>query len=137
MCALERFYERQQRVGSCGGILIGKKHIATVAHCVSGYEDCSSFKWVFDYHMASQGDDRSNVIDKRNVFSCKRVVERINEDAYIDTTTRDRNDYAIVELDREVPGRKIFPIDQSEKTSNDAQLITVGYPSGLPSRSPP
>lgn len=124
ICPTERF-ANQPTVGNCSGFLIDEKTIVTAGHCMTMPEDCSDFKWVFDYKVEVAGVD-SVTIQKNNIYNCKRVIKQVLERGAT------QNDYAIIELDRAVTYRNPLKLRETGKVEVGTPLVVIGYPSGLP-----
>ena len=139
ICALAEFYKKQKKIATCGGTLIDENKILTAGHCINSDDDCSSYVWVFDYRVKEPGqEDSSSHISGENIFQCKRVLKREIKEKYVGGHVHvDRIDYAIVEVDRPVKGRRIFDISNANRTDNDAKLVAIGYPNGLPVKISP
>ncbi|GAB4019160.1 MAG: hypothetical protein Fur0010_20880 [Bdellovibrio sp.] len=134
LCEGERF-EGQQTAGMCSGFLVGPNLLVTAGHCMPSTEDangnlvsssCQGNKWVFDYRQDLLGDDTKEVfVNSSNVYSCKRVLGQ-------KLSRTSMNDYAIIELDREVTGREPLKYRTEGKIADGTELVVIGHPSGLP-----
>lgn len=122
-CASERF-SNQITAPTCTGFLIAPDVLATAGHCISKSSDCKNYSWAFDYKLASVTDTTA-VIPKSSVYRCKAIIATVNS-----STTKD--DYAIIRLDRVVTDRSPLNIRQSGKIADDASLVLIGHPKGLP-----
>lgn len=122
ICEAERF-SGQTVLAGCTGFLISEDILVTAGHCITHKFDCQKFKWVFDFKITE-----SNIIDripKKNVFSCEHIISREkNDEAMLD--------YAVIKLDRPVPGRRALPFRREGIISKDANLAVIGFPAGLP-----
>jgi len=123
ICPSERF-ANQPTVGNCSGFLIDEKTIVTAGHCMTTPEDCSDFKWAFDYKVEVAGVD-SVTLQKNNIYSCKKILKQV-----LDRATQ--NDFAVIELDRPVTDRVPLKLREAGKVEVGTPLVVIGYPSGLP-----
>lgn len=123
ICPSERF-ANQPTVGNCSGFLIDEKTIVTAGHCMTTPEDCSDFKWAFDYKVEVAGVD-SVTLQKNNIYGCKKIIKQV-----LDRATQ--NDFAVIELDRAVTDRVPLKLRETGKVEVGAPLVVIGYPSGLP-----
>lgn len=105
----------------CTGFLVAKDILVTAGHCVTDKFDCSKYKWVFDY---TAGTDK---ISKDNVYTCKNLLEQNLKSSWFKL-----KDYAVIQLDREVKGRKPLKIRTKRRATIGTKLAVIGHPSGLP-----
>ena len=122
LCEGEKF-GKQITAANCTGFLIGKNKLVTAGHCVQNQSDCESAKWVFGYKQG-RGDKIRNIPQWR-VFSCKKIIKTV-----LDRNTMD--DFAVLELDRNVWGIRPLKIRKSGKVEKSQRVVVVGHPSGLP-----
>lgn len=121
LCEEEPFWE--QPIGPwCSGFLVAPDIIATAGHCITDQEKCATTKLVFGFHEAEGGN--TSILKKENVYSCVSILSR--EQNHVD-----KNDYALVKLDRPVEGRTPFQLSSDQPAVGD-ELILYGHPSGLP-----
>jgi hypothetical protein len=92
-CANERF-STQITAARCSGFLVGPKLLVTAGHCIETATDCVTNKWVFDFKTENAGTVNITV-PATSVYGCTRVISRSLQGG-------NGNDYALVELDREV-----------------------------------
>lgn len=124
ICADARFAD-QPTAAYCSGFLVGDDLLVTAGHCIESANDCSTYKWVFDYgytdasHQFSIGND--------SVYSCSKIVERKLDG-------RRGSDYALIKLDRKVTGRTPLKVRQSGKVATKQPLVVIGHPTGLPTK---
>lgn len=123
ICPSERF-ANQPTVGNCSGFLIDEKTIVTAGHCMTTPEDCSDYKWAFDYKVEVPGVD-SVTLQKNNIYGCKKIIKQV-----LDRSTQ--NDFAVIELDRAVTDRVPLKLRETGKAEVGTPLVVIGYPSGLP-----
>lgn len=120
LCAGEAFAD-QPAAGFCSGSLIGPDLVLTAGHCIND-ASCSRVSFVFGYHMAAAG--RLNTVTTQDIFSCARVVARVESDAL---------DYAVVQLDRSASPRFTpATVRVGPPLAAGTPLVMIGSPSGLP-----
>jgi len=124
-CETERFVN-QPAVASCSGFLIGKNKIATAGHCVQDKNSCLIKSWVFDYKMDFEGQEKI-LVEKKNIYKCINIIAFKNNPL-------SKEDYAIVELDRDVIDREPLELRSSGKLEVGDELVVIGHPSGLPTK---
>lgn len=125
ICSAERFSE-QLSGANCSGFLVGENLLVTAGHCITGQSSCDSYKWVFDYKISTPGQTQMNVEDTA-LYSCKRIINRS-----LDSRTQD--DWALIELDRNVTDRRVLDYRRSGKISVGEDLVVIGHPTGLPTK---
>lgn len=124
MCASERF-ANQMTAARCSGFLVGPDLLVTAGHCVRSSNDCRNYKWVFDYKQ-SEGKASINV-PITSVYGCAKVIEQS-----LDRRTMD--DYALIKLDRKVTDRTPLTYRNTGKVEDNAPLVVIGHPTGLPTK---
>lgn len=125
VCAQERF-SQQLTAAKCSGFLVAPNILVTAGHCIKTLSDCHSNKWVFDYKV-EYANQKNVYVGPSSVYNCKKIISRS-----LDRTTKD--DYAVIELDRNVTGRKPLLFRRSGRISKGAQLAVIGHPTGLPTK---
>ncbi len=121
LCSDERFRD-QISAGACSGFLVAADLMVTAGHCMNK-EQCSSYKWVFDFN--SKQLEKDNSVPLGSVYSCKSVVEFKNASTL---------DYALVQLDRPMTDRLPLNIRREGKIKDNASLVVIGNPSGIPTK---
>lgn len=159
LCKDEKFAD-QVAVALCSGFLVGKDLLVTAGHCVKSLEDCKNRRWVFDYRADKLiKTDEVVVLPNKNIYRCKKVVSRrydlkevpvvpfgfaedligryfseeyarVNRERKV--KLKSKHDYAVIQLDRAVTDREPLKFRKKGKISNDAELVMIGHPSGLP-----
>ncbi len=110
----------------CSGFLVAPDVLVTAGHCMRTTTDCTNHSWVFDFYADAQGDAQT-LVKSNQIYKCSKILNQV-----LDRQTG--NDYAIVKLDRKVEGRTPLKFRTSGKVSNDADLIVIGNPAGLPTK---
>ena len=113
-------YRTQPVPAECSGVLVGPDTIATAGHCMSG-NACSRLRFVFGFRLDGANNVRSHV-DADDVYRCSRVIASSTGSA----------DYALVQLDRAVNGHDWLEVRSSGKVANNASLVLMGHPYGMP-----
>lgn len=135
LCEGEKFTD-QPIAPECSGFLIGDDILVTAGHCYlhwsmrfRGYNNqeavCKAFSWVFGYGYKTQGKLNRKGINPEDVYNCKEIIAAKREGD---------DDFAIIKLDRKVTGRNAVEIRKDGKVSDNAQLVVIGHPSGLPTK---
>ena len=125
VCESARFAS-QLAVATCSGFLVGEDLLVTAGHCIESKFDCDRAVWVFDYHDDGTNQDEITV-PKSSVYRCSKIVSR----ALVRSTN---DDYALIQLDRKVTDRPPLSFRREGKIDDNAQLVVIGHPSGLPTK---
>ncbi len=123
LCPGERFAE-QINPGVCSGFLVRSDILVTAGHCIRTEADCENYKWAFGFYKGV------NKLDASQVYSCKSIIKTVVNSK----TTGDGADFAVIQLDRKVEGRKPLAFRQSGEASKGTPLVVIGHPSGLPTK---
>ena len=127
-CSSERF-SAQLTSPVCTGFLVAPDILATAGHCVSSNTDCKNYSWAFDYKLNANTDTTTS-IPKNSVYKCKAIISSVN-------SSTSKNDYALLRLDRKVLDRLPLEIRKSGKIADNANLVLIGHPKGLPMKIAP
>lgn len=125
ICAKERF-SQQPSAANCSGFLVSPNLLVTAGHCIKNDNDCSTFKWVFDYKV-DHTEQKEIFVRNTAVYGCKKIISRS-----LDILTKD--DYALIELDRRVRGRAPLAFRKQGKISPGEEVVVIGHPTGLPTK---
>jgi V8-like Glu-specific endopeptidase len=125
MCKTERF-SQQPTTAMCSGFLVGEDLLVTAGHCITSMRDCSNNSWVFDYKISHNGQTEISV-PQTSVFSCKKIISR-------ELSRYNKNDYALIQLDRKVTDRRVLAVRQSGQITRGEDLVVIGHPTGLPTK---
>ena len=125
VCSSEPF-AKQPAAANCSGFLVGKNILVTAGHCMTTQVKCDTFSWVFDYKV-DYSDESEVVVSKSNVYSCKKIISQT-----LDMETQ--NDYAVIELDRDVEDRAPLKMRTSGKPAVGDEIVVIGHPTGLPTK---
>jgi hypothetical protein len=121
ICSGEIFRE-QISPGDCSGFLVDKRHLVTAHHCIEPMGGCSDIQVVFDFFKASM-TQVDFPLNPESVFQCRSVIH-----------SNDIEDWAILELDRDVTGRDPlkFAALPNARGAVGSPVAILGYPRGLP-----
>ena len=125
ICAKERF-SKQISAANCSGFLVADNKLVTAGHCIKTEADCIKFKWVFDYKVDTADQGKVNV-PSSSVYSCKKIISRKLDNA-------NKDDYALIELDRKVSDRHPVKFRKIGKVAKGDALVVIGHPTGLPTK---
>jgi V8-like Glu-specific endopeptidase len=125
VCKDEKF-SQVITAANCSGFLVGTNLLVTAGHCIKDEFACANNKWVFDFRqdLISEGEDQF-FVNSDNVYGCKKIVSRA-------LSRNSQNDYALIELDRDVSDRPFLKFRTEGKIEDNDPLVVIGHPSGLP-----
>lgn len=121
LCENEKFLE-QPAVGNCSGVLVAPNKVLTASHCLRAHDSCAQASFVFGWNLEKA---QKATLLASEVFKCKAVVAQ-------GLNTKKGIDYALVELDRAVPGVKPVSIADTKNLKNGDAVVSYSYPLGLP-----
>lgn len=118
LCSEERFANEQMvRGSSASGFLVKPSILITAGHVIENTEECAQKRVLFGYW-----DPRHRgVFGLSQVFRCKRLIRAVN---------KDQHDFAVIELDRPVPGARALEVRIGGAPPKQG-LWMAGYPNGL------
>ena len=88
--------------------------------------DCENARFVFDYAIKSKKSGSPKRVHKNQVYKCTKLIKSFVESRGAD--------YAVVELDRNVTGRTPLKFRTEGQVSDNAGLVVIGHPSGIPTK---
>ena len=123
LCPGEKFAD-QINPAVCSGFLVRPDILVTAGHCVRDQDDCENYKWAFDFYNGV-----SKLKDSQ-VYSCTSIIKTVVNSK----VTGNGADFAVLQLDRKVEGRRPLVFRESGETSEGTPLVVIGHPSGLPTK---
>ncbi|MDA8132831.1 MAG: serine protease [Elusimicrobia bacterium] len=142
LCPGEKF--REQPIGAfCSGTLVGDDIVMTAGHCITDEARCADTKFVFGFNIDQAGGQARTSVPAKDVYGCKRIIKRdLDKQAsgIIGTgiailnalLNRAGPDFALVQLDRKVEGRKPLPVNRDKDLKDGDRIFVIGHPVGLP-----
>jgi len=142
LCPGEKF--REQPIGAfCSGTLVGEDIVMTAGHCITDEAKCADTKFVFGFNIDTDGGKARTAVTAKDIYGCKRIIKRdLDKQAsgIIGTgmaiigalLNRAGPDYALVQLDRKVEGRKPLPVNREKNLQAGTKVFVIGHPVGLP-----
>lgn len=133
LCKDERFSNQESLQYACSGFLIAPDILLTAGHCQVNVGEvrnepelyCKAYDWLFDFQVSDKGEIQTSDVSMDRLYHCKRTIYAINEEH------APYRDFAIVQLDRPVTGRKPFQLATGATGLGDS-VAMIGYPMGLP-----
>lgn len=124
ICKSERFSD-QPTAANCSGFLVGDKYLVTAGHCIKNQSDCAGSHWAFNYKMNNSTEANLNLA-ANDVYRCKKIISQ-------SLSSRTRDDYALIELDR-VTDKRPLTFRKTGKVKVNDKLVVIGHPTGLPTK---
>ena len=124
LCVGERFSD-QYTLPVCSGFLVAPDLLVTAGHCLSK-DDFKDRIWIFGYN-SKYSHNPEPTFSSDTIYFTKEVVLWEKDELT-------KKDYAVVRLDRRVPGVPYFKIRNTGKIQNGDSLAIIGHPSGLPTK---
>jgi V8-like Glu-specific endopeptidase len=123
LCPEVKFRD-QPSIGACSATLVAPKILLTAGHCMPDQNRCEEIYLMFGFHVNAPGEYMKTVAAK-DVYRCKKLLARAQNS---------QQDFALIELDREVTDRKPVEIGNDEVVRRGDQVRLIGYPDGIPSK---
>ena len=133
VCSDERF-ANQPSLSNCSGFLIAPNLLATAGHCLlndngvisntTNY-NCERNDWLFSFENRVKDGFEPKLVLEKDLYQCKRIVI---------AKLTDEDDFAIIELDRDVTDRTPLKLRPFGKVKRGTSLYVIGHPSGLPKK---
>ncbi len=142
LCPGEKF--REQPIGAfCSGTLVGEDIVMTAGHCITDEAMCADTRFVFGFNIDKAGGTARTSVKAKDIYSCKRIIKRdldkqssgiIGTGLAIFNALFNKSgpDYALVQLDRKVEGRKPLPVSRNSRLKAGDRIFVIGHPVGLP-----
>jgi len=118
-------FATQLKAARCSGFLVAPDLLVTAGHCIKNQMNCEENYWVFDFELKNPAEI-PNHFNSSEVYRC---VEIINQEY-----GNSENDFALIRLDRVVADRKPLRVRTEGKVSDNAKLVLIGNPSGIPTK---
>lgn len=136
LCPGERFAD-QPAGAFCSGSLVGEDLLLTAGHCIEDQAKCDGTAIVFGYAVTGTGRRAPSAIPAPDVYRCKEILKR-DWTNYTVTQNGEQSptiygdDFALIRLDRKVPGRRPLAVNRAGDIKKGDALTAMGYPNGLP-----
>lgn len=133
LCPGERFAAEPSMPYACTGFLVGPDLLVTAGHCAVNTGEtrdekemyCTAYQWLFDYRAQADGSVNVDDVPADNLYKCKQIIFAVKDEQ------APFRDYALIQLDREVTGRKPLPL-ASGPVGGGTMFQMLGHPHGLP-----
>jgi V8-like Glu-specific endopeptidase len=129
----ERFWD-EPAPGFCTGFKVGRRLIATAAHCVTSQLDCRGNRtkkhpgvsFVFGFRMTTSDAHPEKTIPRTSIYHCSRIVGGPAD------PKRGQADWRVVEVDRDIDAPQVSLASSGTALQRGTGVTVVGYPLGLP-----
>lgn len=125
-CTDEKFALQPSVEGKCSGFLVAPDLLVSAGHCFLDSGACRQMAVIFDYAFRGNDSDPT-LVATADVYHCDKIVKRVYR------PYGDGADYAIIRLDR-VTDRQPLTIRTAGKVKDDALLMVIGHPLGMPAK---
>lgn len=119
LCQEEKFLD-QNILGHCSGVLVAPRVLLTAGHCIKEQKYCDDIYITFGRNQEKAQTKR---FSEKDLYTCKHILK---------TVSTPSNDYALIELDREVTQAKPVKIGRSNALTVNDSVLSFSYPLGLP-----
>ena len=124
LCQDERFGNHITSA-TCSGFLVGPNILVTAGHCAEIPNFCSKFYWAFNFYH--QGDGKQIKISKKDIYRCNKIIHKVKDSSI-------NQDFAVIELEREVSRRRPLELRQDGETAIGESIFVIGNPTGMPTK---
>jgi V8-like Glu-specific endopeptidase len=131
MCG-DQAWANEAALSNCSGTLVSDRHIVTAGHCADVEDMCAKYAWLFDYQLDENGQLPKSY-SRSQVYSCKKIVKSVHSNIKIYGQFI-RTDYAVVELDRPVMGRRPIELSKKKFVRPGTKVVNISYPIGTPGK---
>lgn len=120
LCPDEKFLE-QPTASFCTATLIGPRTVLTAGHCLPDPRRCADTRFVFGWNA----DKASRALRESDIYHCAELLKTENH--------RSKGiDYALVLLDRDVPGVTPARVAKERVLKTGEKVLSLSHPLGLP-----
>ncbi len=104
----------------CSAFMVSPELMVTAGHCIEDQQECEETTWAFADQMTS-----SKEIPSQDIVRCEKLVNRLKNSI-------SKNDYALIKISRPISHRPHLNFRTSGVITEDAPLVVIGHPTGLP-----
>jgi len=115
----------QPRGGTCSGFLVTPNRVATAGHCISS-NDLTGSRLRIVFNFRQEGSAPRKKFATNEVYRVRRVIKR---------SMPPEPDFAVLELDGDVPQSVASPLDLAAGNAADREgeiVGLMGHPNGIP-----